>query len=113
VYRGSYMEDGGEQIALEFSLKDNRFEEIVFRTLQYKGEDYLAQDASAAVKAVSGQFAQLIDYLVGRPVSDVNRLYRPGEIAQDTDVFSGATLRAPKVISAIWDALGRHAYRID
>lgn len=28
------------------------------------------------------------------------------------DVSSGATLRAPKVISAIWDALGRHAYTI-
>lgn len=39
-------------------------------------------------------------------------LYLPGQIADDTDVSSGATLRAPKVISAIWDALGRHAYTI-
>ena len=107
------MEDGGEQIALEFSIRDNSFVDIAFTTLQYKGEDYLAQDASAPVRAVAGQFEQLIAYLVGRPVSDVNRLYRPGEIVQDADVFSGATLRAPKVISAIWDALGRHAYRID
>ena len=27
--------------------------------------------------------------------------------------FSGATIRSPKVISAIWDALGRRAYRLD
>ena len=26
---------------------------------------------------------------------------------------TGATIRAPKVISAIWDALNRHAYRIE
>ena len=113
TYRGSYMEDGGEQIALEFVLRDNCFVSISFRTLQYKREDYLAQDCSAPVAAVSAQFQQLIDYLVGRPVSDVNRLYRPGDIVPDTDVFSGATLRAPKVISAIWDGLGRRAYRLD
>lgn len=39
-------------------------------------------------------------------------LYLPGQIADDTDVSTGATLRAPKVISAIWDALGRRAYVI-
>lgn len=113
VYRGSYMEDGGEQIALEFTLQDNCFVSIEYRTLQYKGEDYLADDASVPVKAVAGQFAQLIEHLVRKPVSAVNSLYRPGDIVADTDAFSGATLRAPKVISAIWDALGRHAYKID
>ena len=113
VYRGSYMEDGGEQIALEFTLQDNCFVSIEYRTLQYNGEVYLSDDAAAPVKAVAGQFAQLIEHLIGKPVSAVNSLYRPGDIAADTDVFSGATLRAPKVISAIWDALGRHAYRID
>ena len=39
-------------------------------------------------------------------------LYLPGQIADDTDVSTGATLRAPKVNSAIWDALGRRAYVI-
>ena len=43
----------------------------------------------------------------------MNDLYRPGEIVPDVDGFSGATIRAPKVISAIWDGLGRHAYRLD
>jgi len=39
-----------------------------------------------------------------------------GELAnmvEDADAFSGATIRAPKVISAIWDALNRHAYRVE
>ncbi|MBQ7786424.1 MAG: hypothetical protein IJ381_09830 [Clostridia bacterium] len=113
IYRGAYMEDGGEQVALEFEIRDNCFVSVAFRTLQYKGEDYLSEGASAPVKTIAAQFETLIAYLEGRPVSDVNRLYRPGDIVPDTDAFSGATLRAPKVISAIWDGLGRHAYRID
>jgi len=113
IYRGSYMEGGGEEVVLEFAIKGDTFLEIEYRTLQYKGEDYLAPDASVPVKQVAGQFQALLDYLVGKPISAVNDLYRPGGIAPDADVFSGATIRAPKVISAIWDALGRHAYRLD
>ena len=77
------------------------------------GEDYLDKDASKYAADIATQFQALIDYLVGKPIASVNDLYRPGEIAPDVDVFSGATVRAPKVISAIWDALGRHAYRLD
>ena len=113
TYRGAYMEDGGEQVALEFTIRDTCFTEIRYRTLSYKNEDYLREDAPEAIRAVAGQFRQLIAYLVGKPVSSVNDLYLPGDIAEDTDVSSAATLRAPKVISAVWDALGRHAYRID
>lgn len=111
VYRGSYAEDGGEQVALEFTLQNNAFTELHYTTLQYKGEDYLA-DENEATAQIGGQFDQLLDHLVGKPVSSVSDLYLPGQIADDTDVSSGATLRAPKVISAIWNALGRHAYTI-
>lgn len=113
TYRGTYMEDGGEQVALEFTIRDNCFAEIAYRTLQYRGEDYLAQDAGEPVRSIAGQFQTLIDYLVGKDIAGVNDLYRPGEIVPDVDGFSGATIRAPKVISAIWDGLGRHAYRLD
>lgn len=113
TYRGAYMEDGGEQVALEFTLRDNRFTAVSFRTLQYEGVDYLAGELTAAQEQIAAQFKQLIDYLVGREVSAVNDLYLPGNIAGDTDAFSGATLRSPKVISAVWDGLNRHAYRID
>ena len=112
VYRGSYMEDGGEQVALEFTLKDNCFTEICYTTLQYQDEDYLNADRSTARGKIGAQFSELLQYLVGKDVSSVNALYLPGQIASDTDVSTGATLRAPKVISAIWDALGRHSYTI-
>ena len=107
------MEGGGEEVALEFTIKDGVFTEIAYRTLQYKGDDYLTAGEGTPANAIAGQFDALVQYLVGKPVSSVNELYRPGEIAPDADGFSGATVRAPKVISAIWDGLGRHAYRID
>ena len=113
MYRGSYMEGGGEEVVIEFAIKSGVFLEASYLTLQYKGEDYLDKDASKYAADIATQFQALIDYLVGKPIASVNDLYRPGEIAPDVDVFSGATVRAPKVISAIWDALGRHAYRLD
>ncbi len=113
TYRGSYMEDGYEQVALEFAIRDNCFVSVSYRTLQYDGVDYLSDTLTPPYTYSAGQFNELIGYLVGKPVSAVNDLYLPEKIVADTDVFSGATLRAPKVISAVWDGLNRHAYRID
>ncbi len=113
VYRGSYMEDGKEEVALEFRLKDGVFSDLSFRALQYKGVDYLAQDASETVRQLAGQFEQLLSYLQGKNVSAVNDLYQPANMVEDADAFAGATIRAPKVISAIWDALNRHAYHVE
>ena len=50
VYRGSYMEDGGEQVALEFAIRDGVFTSLHYRTLQYKGVDYLDENASGPVR---------------------------------------------------------------
>lgn len=113
LYRGSYMEGGSEEVAVEFRLKDNAFAELSYRALQYKGVDYLASDAPQAVREVAGQFEQLLQYLQGRAVAAVNDLYQPGRMVDDVDAATGATIRAPKVISAIWDALNRHAYRVE
>lgn len=113
VYRGSYMEDGGEQVALEFRIRGNCFADVKFRALEYQGVDYLGEGLSKEESALAAQYGDLIGYLVGKPVSAVNELYLPGEIVPDTDVCSGATIRAPKVISAIWDGLNRRVYRID
>lgn len=112
VYRGCYMEDGEEQIALEFSLRDNAFVSISLRTLRWHGVDYLTEDTEDCV-LIAQQFERLIGYLIGKPVSAVNDLYLPGSIVPDMDVYSGATIRSPKVISAIWDGLNRHVYRMD
>ena len=77
------------------------------------GVDYLSPDAPEEARRVAGQFEALLAHLKGQPVDAVNDLYQPGDIAPDVDSFSGATLRAPKVISAIWDALNRHAWHVE
>lgn len=113
VYRGAYMDGGVQEVALEFELKNGVFADIQYRSLQYAGTDYLSENADASVQAVADQFEQLIAYLIDKPVSSVNDLYVPAEMVEDADAFSGATIRAPKVISAIWDALNRHAYSMN
>ena len=107
------MENGDEQVTLEFTLRGNCFTQIHYRTLQYGGQDYLAGDAPLAVKQIAGQFDALLAYLVGKPVAAVNDLYRTAGVVADVDAGTGATLRAPKVISAIWDGLNRRTFRID
>ncbi|MDD6039923.1 MAG: cytochrome b5 domain-containing protein, partial [Clostridia bacterium] len=80
---------------------------------RYNGVDYLSENASPSIRQIAAQFDQLLQYLDGKPVSAVNDLYQPEKMVDDTDAATGATIRAPKVISAIWDALNRHAYRVE
>ena len=113
IYMGRYSDADGEQVVLLFAVAGNRIKEIHYEKLEYKGIDYMASGAGEDVKKIARQFEQLIEYLVGKDLSAVNDLYQPGNIAQDTDVSSAATLRAPKVISAIWEGLNKNAYTID
>ena len=110
VYTGRYSDADGEQVVLQFTVAGNRIEEIHYEKLEYKGTDYMAPDAGDGVKKIARQFEQLIEYLVGKDLSAVNDLYQPGNIAQDMDVSSAATLRAPKVISAVWEGLNKNVY---
>jgi len=112
TYTGVYSEDGGEQVVLEFSVLDSVISNIRYVKLCYKDVDYLSADAPEAIRRITGQFEALIAYLEGRPIAAVNDLYLPGNIVPDTDAFSAATLRSPKVISAIWDGLNKNAYEI-
>ena len=110
IYRGSYMEDGVEEVNVEFEVRDGRFVSLSYRALQYKHVNYLSPDADARAQAVASQFRQVLGYLEGKEIACVNDLYQPGEIADDTDATTAATLRTPKLISALWDGISRNAY---
>lgn len=110
MYTGVYSDADGEQVVLDFTVRDNRIIAISYNKLEYMEIDYLNEAASEPVKQVAGQFKQLIDYLVGRDISAVNDLYQPEKIAEDTDASSAATLRSPKIISAVWEGLNKNAY---
>lgn len=112
TYRGSYVDGDVNQISIEFVLKDQKFESIKYRALSYKGENYLDEAATGAVKAIREQYQQAADALIGKPISDINILYKPDDVVKDVDTVTGATLRTGKLISALWDGLNRHPYKL-
>ena len=61
IYRGFYYDGGIEQIAIQFELKDGKFDSLVYRGVKYKDGDYMSEDASDAQKAILRQYSQLAD----------------------------------------------------
>lgn len=113
TYRGAYVDGGDNQVSVQFTLENNVITEISYRSLTYKGVNYLAEDADETTKKLAAQHKQLIDYLVGKNVTDgFDELYYPEKIADDADSFTAATMRSGKVISALNDALNRGPYSI-
>lgn len=104
IYRGSFIDRGEVQVSLQFGLQRNIVTEIEYRHLVYRGSD--------CIDAPWGpQYQQAIQYLVGKDIRDhLDDLYTPGNFVDDVDTFTGATIRATKVRSAIKDALNRDAY---
>ena len=112
TYRGSFSDRGYIQVNIQFTLEDNVVTDIGFRHLEHGGIDYRQEEEDTSIIGIREQHEQLIDYLVGEDVRDsLNDLYEPGDIVDDVDIFTGATVRASKVISAIRDALNRGVYR--
>ena len=112
IYRGFYYDGGIEQIAIQFELKDGKFDSLVYRGVKYKDGDYMSEAASDAQKAILRQYRQLADYLVGKGVSAIDDLYSPYDIVEDLDAVTTATMKAGKLVSALWDGLNRHPYKI-
>ena len=96
IYRGFYYDGGIEQIAIQFELKDGKFDSLVYRGVKYKDGDYMSEDASDAQKAILRQYRQLADYLVGKGVSAIDDLYSPYDIVEDLDAVTTATMKAGK-----------------
>lgn len=112
IYRGFYYDGGIEQLSVQFELKDGLFTSVVYRGVRYKDGDYMSRDASDAQKATLNQYYQLADYLVGKGVSAIDDLYSPYEFVDNIDSVTSATIQSSKLISAIWDALNRHPYKM-
>ena len=93
IYRGFYYDGGIEQIAIQFELKDGRFDSLVYRGVKYKDGDYMSEDASDAQKAILRQYRQLADYLIGKDVSAIDDLYSPYDIVEDLDAVTTATMK--------------------
>ncbi len=110
-YRGYYQDRGEEQVGVQFDIEDGAFANITFRSLAYGGVDYLgAEEGDEPYYELTGQHEQAIEYLIGQPVEDMFDLHNPGDFVDDIDGFTGATIRANKILSAIQDGLNRGLY---
>jgi uncharacterized protein with FMN-binding domain len=111
IYRGHFSDRGEMQVSLQFSLRDHRLHDIELRYLAYAGVDYLKLSEEHPSYPVLLQYRQGIAHLEGQPLANLFDLYEPGKVVEDIDAFSGATLRASKIISAVRDALNRGVYQ--
>lgn len=110
TYRGAFLDRDEMQVNVQFTLEDNTVTAARFRLLQYGGSDYLSDD-DATRQSIGEQHVQALEYLVGKSINDsLSDLYEPGDFVDDVDGFSGATIRANKIISAVRDALNRGVY---
>ncbi len=109
-YRGTYADSGYQQVGVQFYLEDNHISRLTYRVLNYGGEDYRRMSEGDQYYPVLVQHQQIAEYLDGEPLDAVYDLYAPGDIIEDIDGFTGATVRANKVISAIQDGLNRGIY---
>lgn len=107
IYRGHFSDRGEMQV----SLREHRLHDIELRHLAYAGVDYLKLSEEHPSYPVLRQYRQGIAHLEGQPLANLFDLYEPGQVVEDIDAFSGATLRASKVISAVRDALNRGVYQ--
>jgi len=110
TYRGVFVDRDDVQVNIQFTLEDNVVQSIGYRRLSHRGIDYLEPE-DQATEALLEQHQQILEHLEGRDIRyQLNSLYEPGQFVDDIDGFSGATIRANKVISAIRDALNRGVY---
>ena len=111
TYRGVFSDSGIQQVSIEFNLEKNTIKNLSYRHLFYKDTDYRKIGADHKLYPVWLQNQQILEYLKGKPLTAIYDLYKPGDIIETIDTYTGATVRASKVLSAIKDGLNRGTYK--
>ncbi len=113
TYRGSFIDRGLIQVNVQFVLRDGVVTEAAFRHLVGVEPEYHWTTEDEPYKSVIRQYEEALQYLVGKRLSDhLAHLYEPGAlVTTQVDGYTGATIRAGKIISAFRDALNRGVYR--
>ncbi|MCW3489053.1 FMN-binding protein [Dethiobacter alkaliphilus] len=109
TYRGVFIDRDEVQVNVQFALTGNTVDEISFRHLAYGGTDYRTSE-DETIQAIYQQYVEAAEHLIGNDIREtLPDLYTP-DFVEDVDGFSGATIRANKIISAVRDALNRGVY---
>lgn len=103
TYRGVFVSGQETQVEIQFDLKNDNVEKPKFRTLFYKGEDFLKNKDLSKIKA---QYEALLTKITNENVDKaMETLYSPADIEN-----AGATVRATKVRAAIKNGLNSGVY---
>ena len=114
TYRGGFMDEGVIQVNLQFTLEDGIVTAASFRHLVGAKPEYNLDTEQEPYRSVVAQYEEALQYLVGKRLRDhLGDLYDPGRVVTlEVDGYTGATIRANKIISAIRDALNRGPYQL-
>ncbi len=113
TYRGVFLDEDQIQVGVEFTLNNGLVTHAGFRHLDRGDGNYHLATEEEPYRSVIAQYQEALDHLVGKPLSEhLPDLYEPGRIVQtEVDGYTGATIRANKVLSAIRDGLNRGVYQ--
>lgn len=104
VYRGVFVSSQETQVEVQFKLKDNKVESSRFRTLFYKGEDYLKNEK---LKSEKNKYQAVLDWVKGKNIDEgLEGMYKPADIE-----MAGASVRASKIRAAMQNALNSGVYK--
>ena len=94
MYRGVYVSGQETQVEVQYELKNDVITSIKYRTLFYKGHDWIKEDEYVAK---NGGYLKLLERITNKKIQDVlPTMYNSEEIEK-----GGATVRESKVRSAL------------
>lgn len=104
TYRGVFVSGQETQVEVQFNLKNDIISKPKYRTLFYKGEDYLK---SEKYKDQKEKYEATLDYTNGKNIKEaLELLYTPDLIPR-----AGASVRATKVRAAMQNAINSGVYK--
>ena len=104
VYRGTFVSGQETQVEVQFNLKDDVVSKPRFRTLFYRGKDFLKDEK---LKELKEQYQAALNYTDGKKIENaLEALYTPEDIPR-----AGATIRASKVRAAMQNAINSGVYK--
>lgn len=104
TYRGTFVSGQETQVEVQFNLKDDVVDKPKFRTLFYKGKDYLKTEN---LKEEKDRYQAALDSTQGKKVGDaLESLYALEDIPR-----AGASVRATKIRAAMQNAINSGVYK--
>ena len=105
TYRGVYISSQETQVELQFDLKNDVITSVKYRTLFYKGHDWLKEDEYVAK---NGGYMKLLERITNKKIQDVMpTMYNSEEIEK-----GGATVREMKVRAALQYGLNMGPFKL-